>query len=38
MRQKYMMEIKVRITGTLKNADVIDNVQVTVSAQLKNQV
>lgn len=26
---------KVRITGTLKNADVIDNVQVTVSAQLK---
>ena len=26
---------KVRITGTLKNADVIDNVQVTVSAQLE---
>lgn len=26
---------KIRITGTLKNADVIDNVQVTVSAQLK---
>lgn len=26
---------KVRITGSLKNADVIDNVQVTVSAQLK---